>query len=96
MRLTITPGQAHDITAAEELLEVIEEGQMVLGDKAYDAADFVATCKRVGEIFGWVKTIAGQDKTRFRGVGRVGFAFTFAAAAYNLVRLPKLLAEAPQ
>ena len=37
MRLTITPGQAHDITAAEELLEVIEEGQMVLGDKAYDA-----------------------------------------------------------
>lgn len=51
--------------------------------------------KRIEEAFGWIKTVAGQDKTRFRGVDRVGFAFTFAAAAYNLVRLPKLLAEAP-
>jgi len=48
--------------------------------------------KRIEEAFGWIKTIAGQEKTRFRGVGRVGFAFTFAAAAYNLVRLPKLIA----
>jgi len=38
--------------------------------------------------------VAGQAKTKFRGVARVGFSFTFAAAAYNLVRLPKLL-EAP-
>lgn len=51
--------------------------------------------KRIEEAFGWIKTVAGQDKTRFRGVGRVGFAFTFAAAAYNLVRLPKLLAAVP-
>jgi len=50
--------------------------------------------KRIEEAFGWIKTVAGQDKTRFRGIARVGFAFTFAAAAYNLVRLPKLLAEA--
>lgn len=50
--------------------------------------------KRIEEAFGWIKTIAGQEKTRFRGVDRVGWAFTFAAAAYNLVRLPKLLAEA--
>jgi len=49
--------------------------------------------KRIEEAFGWIKTVAGQRKTRFRGVGRVGFAFTFAAAAYNLVRLPRLLAE---
>jgi len=49
--------------------------------------------KRIEEAFGWIKTVAGQEKTRFRGVDRVGFAFTFAAAAYNLVRLPKLLAE---
>jgi transposase len=49
--------------------------------------------KRIEEAFGWIKTVGGQDKTRFRGVHRVGFAFTFAAAAYNLVRLPKLLAE---
>jgi len=51
--------------------------------------------KRIEEAFGWIKTVAGQEKTRFRGRDRVGWAFTFAAAAYNLVRLPKLLAEAP-
>ena len=49
---------------------------------------------RIEEAFGWIKTIAGQEKSRFRGRDRVGWAFTFAAAAYNLVRLPKLLAEA--
>jgi transposase len=51
--------------------------------------------KRIEEAFGWIKTVAGQRKTRFRGRQRVGWAFTFAAAAYNLVRLPKLLAEGP-
>jgi transposase len=47
--------------------------------------------KRIEEAFGWIKTVAGQEKTRFRGVERVGFAFTLAAAAYNLVCLPRLL-----
>ena len=47
--------------------------------------------KRIEEAFGWIKTIAGQERTKFRGRERVGWAFTFAAAAYNLVRLPKLL-----
>ena len=48
--------------------------------------------KRIEEAFGWIKTIACQQKTKFRGRDRVGWAFTFAAAAYNLVRLPKLMA----
>jgi hypothetical protein len=47
--------------------------------------------KRIEEAFGWMKTIGGQEKTKFRGRDRVGWAFTFAAAAYNLARLPKLL-----
>ncbi len=47
--------------------------------------------KRIEEAFAWIKAVAGQEKTKFRGLDRVGFAFTFAAAAYNLVRLPKLL-----
>jgi transposase len=47
--------------------------------------------KRIEEGFGWIKTVAGQRKSRFRGRDKVGWAFTFAAAAYNLVRLPKLL-----
>ena len=51
--------------------------------------------KRIEEAFAWVKTIAGQAKTRFRGTARVGWAFTLAAAAYNLIRLPKLLGAAP-
>ena len=51
--------------------------------------------KRIEEAFGWVKTVGGQRKTRFRGAERVGWAFTFAMAAYNLVRLPKLMAASP-
>ena len=51
--------------------------------------------KRIEEAFGWIKTVAGLRQTRFRGLARVDLAFTFAATAYNLVRLPKLLAEAP-
>ncbi|MDB5394770.1 MAG: transposase family protein, partial [Rhodospirillales bacterium] len=49
--------------------------------------------KRIEETFGWTKTIAGMRKTKLRGLPKVDWAFTFAAAAYNLVRLPKLLAE---
>ncbi|MET3524713.1 hypothetical protein ABID25_006584 [Mesorhizobium abyssinicae] len=47
--------------------------------------------KRIEEAFGWIKTVAGQEKTKLRGRDRVGWAFIFAAAAYNLVGLPKLL-----
>ena len=50
--------------------------------------------KRIEEAFGWIKTVAGQRRTKFRGRDRVGWAFAFAAAAYNLVRLPKLMAGA--
>src|ERR1035437_1194271 len=46
----------------------------------------------IEEAFGWIKMIAGQEKTKLRGRERVGWAFTFAAAAYNLTRLPKLMA----
>jgi hypothetical protein len=50
--------------------------------------------KRIEEAFGWIKTVAGQARTKFRGRKRVGWAFTFALAGYNLARLPKLLAAA--
>lgn len=50
--------------------------------------------KRIEEAFGWIKTVAGMRKTKLRGLAKVDWAFTFAAAAYNLVRLPRLL-EAP-
>ena len=46
--------------------------------------------KRVEEVFGWMKTVALQRKTRFRGPDRTGWMFTLAAAAYNLVRMRNL------
>jgi len=48
--------------------------------------------KRIEEAFGWAKAAAGFARTKHRGLARVGWQFTLAMAAYNLVRLPKLLA----
>ena len=50
--------------------------------------------KRIEEAFGWVKTVAGLRRTKLRGLPKVDWAFTFAAAAYNLVRVPKLIEAA--
>ena len=50
--------------------------------------------KRVEEVFGWIKTVALQRKTHFRGLDRVGWMFTLAASAYNLVRMRNLQAAA--
>ncbi len=50
--------------------------------------------KRIEEVFGWVKASAGMAKIKLRGRSRVDAAFTMALAAYNLIRLPKLLAVA--
>jgi transposase len=47
--------------------------------------------KRIEEAFGWIKEIALQRRARHRGKDRIGWQFTLAAAAYNLIRLPKLL-----
>jgi len=51
--------------------------------------------KRIEEGFGYIKSIANLRKTRHRGTARIGFMFTLAAAAYNLVRIPKLLSAVP-
>lgn len=48
--------------------------------------------KRIEEVFGWIKASAGLAKVKLRGRARVDAAFTLALAAYNLIRLPKLLA----
>ena len=52
--------------------------------------------KVVEEFFGWLKTVAGQRKTKYRGLWKVGWIFTFAAAAYNLVRMRNLVGAAIQ
>lgn len=48
--------------------------------------------KRIEEVFGWIKASAGLAKVKLRGRRKVDAAFTLHLAAYNLIRLPKLLA----
>jgi len=50
--------------------------------------------KRIEEVFGWVKSAAGFRQTKHRGRDRVGWCFALATTAYNLIRLPRLLATA--
>jgi transposase len=50
--------------------------------------------KRIEEVFGWAKSSAGLAKVKLRGRRKVEAAFTLGLAAYNLIRLPKLLAAA--
>ena len=47
--------------------------------------------KRIEEALGWINTVSGLGQTQLRGLAKVDWAFTFAAAAYDLVRLPKLI-----
>ena len=51
--------------------------------------------KRVEEIFGWLKTVGGLRKTRFRGLARTQHAALLVGAAYNLLRISRLQAPAP-
>jgi IS5 family transposase len=48
--------------------------------------------KLIEECFGWMKTVGLFRQTRHRGTARVGWCFTFLGAAYNLVRMRRLLA----
>jgi hypothetical protein len=52
--------------------------------------------KRIEEVFGWMKSIGLLRKLRHRGLERVGWMFTLAAAAYNLVRIHILIRNASQ
>jgi transposase len=48
--------------------------------------------KKVEEIFGWMKTVGGLRKTRYIGIARTGLCAYIVGAAYNLVRMSKLMA----
>ena len=50
--------------------------------------------KLIEEAFGWAKSYGGLARPMRYGRARMGFAFTFAMAAYDLIRLPRLLADA--
>ena len=81
----VTPHIAHKVRSAIDGRTTRHPGYAISQTKR----------KRVEEIFGWLKTVAGLRKTRHRGVDRVGWMFTFAAAAYNLVRMRNLALAAP-
>jgi len=49
--------------------------------------------KLIEEAFGWAKAYGGLLRPMRHGTARMGFAFTFAMAAYNLIRLPRLIGE---
>jgi len=51
--------------------------------------------KRIEEVFGWMKTVGNFRKTRWKGIARTQFAAYLVGAAYNLVRVVKLLKVAP-
>jgi len=49
--------------------------------------------KRVEEIYGWVKTVGGFRRTRFKGIGKTQLAAWLVGAAYNLLRMAKLMPQ---
>ena len=103
-RRTLGADKAYDVKEFVSLLRVINVTPHVAAKKeGYTALDARTTRhpgylvsqrkrKRVEEIFGWLKTIGLMRKTRHRGKDRVGWMFTLAAAAYNLVRIRNLSA----
>lgn len=105
-RRTLGADKAYDVKEFVNLLRVVNITPHVAAKKeGYTALDGRTTRhpgylvsqrkrKRVEEIFGWLKTIGLMRKTRHRGKDRVGWMFTLAAAAYNLIRIRNLSAAA--
>lgn len=89
--MNVRPHVAHNATGANGRRSAID--RRTTRHPGYAASQRVR--KRIEEAFGWIKTVAGMRKTKLRGLDKVDWAFSFAAAAYNLVRLPKLLAASP-
>ena len=60
----------------------------------HDGYEISLRCRaRIEEIYGWLKTVGGQRKTRYRGEQLVGWMFQLSLAAYNLVRMRKLIPD---
>ena len=72
-------------------------GSAIDGRTTRHAGYHVSQRKRtlVEQVFGWMKTVGGLRKLRHRGIALVDWQLTFAATAYNLVRLRNLEARCP-
>ena len=85
-RLDVTPHVAQKV-----------RGSAIDGRTTRHAGYHVSQRKRtlVEQVFGWMKTVGGLRKLRHRGIALVDWQLTFAATAYNLVRLRNLEARCP-
>jgi hypothetical protein len=85
--LRVTPDMAQHTTGRSSAID---------GRTTRHSGDAVSQRKRkcVEEIFGWMKAVGLPRKVRHRGMARVGWMFTFAAAVCNLVRMRKPAAAA--
>ncbi len=79
-RMTITPHVARRETSIVDARTTRHLG--------YQASQRIR--KRVEEIFGWVKTVGGGRKLRYKGMERNCLWWEFTAAAYNLLRMAKI------
>ncbi len=84
--LEVTPHVAQDITAHHGFNI---DGRTTRQD-GYRVSQVIR--KRIEEANGWIKKVGGMAESKFSGLPRVGWMFTLQAAAYNLIRLPRLLA----
>jgi transposase len=84
--LKVTPHVAQNITA--------QRGSNIDGSTTRHVGYRISQVirKRIEEANGWIKEVGGMAQTKFRGLARVGWMFTLKSAAYNLIRLPRLLA----
>jgi len=103
-RITLGADKGYDVASFVEQLRQQDVTPHVAQKTRYSALDRRTTRhpayqisqrmrKRVEEIFGWLKTVGMTRKVRHRGLPRVDWIFTFALAAYNLVRIRNLTAE---
>jgi IS5 family transposase len=83
---TVSPHVAQNTSGRRSAID-----EDIAGDPGYAISQRIR--KRVEEAFGWAKTVAGLRKMRHRGLLKVDWQFTLTMAAYDLVRLPKLLAQ---
>lgn len=105
-RITVAADKAYDtrdfVTALRQMQATPHVAQYAAGPRRRSAIDDRTTRhpgyavsqrkrKLVEQCFGWLKTVGGLRKLRHRGGHRVEWIFTFAAAAYNIVRMRRLL-----
>ena len=105
-RITLGADKGYDMADFVNELRSMNVVPHVAAKIKHSAIDGRTTChetyrvsqrirKRIEEAFGWAKTIGGMAKTKHRGLERVGWQFTFSMAAYNLIRMPRLLGHSP-